>query len=55
MISGRQVLNDEDNAILNDLKQKLEMGIKLLQQNGVRHANIQIELEWHIRNLLKGD
>jgi hypothetical protein len=55
MDSGRHILNEEDKVILDDMKRKLEMGIKLLQDRGVRHANIQIELEWHIKKILKGE
>ena len=53
MDNGRHILNDEDKAILDDLKKKLDNGIKHLRFRGVRPANIQIELEWYIKNTLK--
>lgn len=55
MDNGRQKLNEEDLKILNSCKTQLDIHINYLLERGVRRANIQIELEWHIRNLLKGD
>lgn len=51
-LGGRHLLNEEDKQILDDIKRKLTMGIKELKHRGVRNTNIQIELEWHIKNTL---
>lgn len=53
MSEGRHVLTNEEQEILNETKQHITNAIAKL--NGVRRANIEIELMWHIKNLLKGD
>jgi hypothetical protein len=55
MSKGRDKLNEEDIRILNDIKERITIGVNVLQERGVRPANIQIELEWHIKKLLKGE
>lgn len=55
MEKGRYILNEDDKVILDDVKSKISMAIALLKESGVRDANIQIELEWHIKKELKGE
>jgi hypothetical protein len=51
----RTQLNEIERKALDELKDEIESVILHLKGVGVRPANIQIELEWHIKNLLKGD
>lgn len=53
MSNGRHVLLTEDKRILDEAKASITEAITKLKQRNVRNANIQIELEWHIRNSLK--
>ena len=55
MSNGRHKLDESDERILNLMKDFLTKGIEELQERGVRPANIEIELEWHIKKLLKGE
>jgi hypothetical protein len=50
---GRTKLTEEEQAMMDSLKEAMQEVILDLKGNGVRKANIQIELEWHIKNLLK--
>lgn len=52
MSRGRHT-NDKDNEILESCKVQLDIHIKHLLERGVRPANIEIELMWHIKKLLK--
>ena len=54
-MEGRYILNEDDKAILEDVKSKISMAIALLKENGVRDANIEIELLWHVKKELKGE
>lgn len=55
MSNGRSILDERDKEIIDSCKTQLDIHINYLLERGVRPANIQIELEWHIKNLLKGD
>ena len=55
MSNGRHKLDRTDTYILDKMKEYLTTGIEELQERGVRPANIEIELEWHIKKLLKGE
>jgi hypothetical protein len=55
MSKGRHILDEEDKRILEDIKERISIGVNVLQQRGVRPANIEIELMWHIKELLKGE
>ena len=54
-MKGRHKLDRTDEYILDKMKEYLEDGITDLLERGVRPANIQIELEWHIKKILKKD
>ena len=51
-LEERHVLAEEEQVVLEDLKKMLGFGINFLVSNGVRKANIEIELVSHIRSLL---
>lgn len=55
MSNGRTQLNEIEREALNELKDEISSLVNHLVRMGVRPANIQIELEWHIKNLLKGE
>jgi hypothetical protein len=55
MSQGRTQLTEEEQERLNLLKDEINSVVSHLVRMGIRPANIQIELEWHIKNLLKGD
>lgn len=52
-MQGRTELTEQEKGIMELMKDTLSIGINELKSNGVRHANIQIELLWHIKNILK--
>jgi hypothetical protein len=54
-MEGRHRLDEQDKEILNDIKQQMTIAIEKLVERNVRHANIEIELLWHIRDTLKGE
>jgi hypothetical protein len=54
-MDGRTKLTEKEEKTLELIKMVLTEGINELKDNGVRPANIQIELEWHIKKLLKGE
>lgn len=53
MSQGRSQLDSTDTYILDKAKEMLTDCITELLERGVRPANIQLELEWHIKKLLK--
>lgn len=53
MIEGRYVLNDDDLAILDRVKEELKKGVEELKSRDIRGANIEIELTWFVKDLLK--
>jgi hypothetical protein len=55
MSNGRTELTEYEQKVINHLKEILTEGINELLENGVRPANIQIDLEWHIKKTLKGE
>lgn len=55
MNNERHILDESDERILNLMKVFITKGVTELQERGVRPANIEIELVWHIKKLLKGD
>lgn len=55
MSEGKHILDEKDKEIIDSCKSQIEIHINYLLERGVRPANIQIELEWHIKKLLKGD
>jgi hypothetical protein len=55
MNKDRTELTKEEEYILDKAKEMLTDCITELLERGVRPANIQIELEWHIRKLLKSE
>ena len=52
-MSDRVKLTEEEQAKLDSLKEAMQEVILELKDNGVRKANIEIELMWHIKKLLK--
>lgn len=54
-MESRTKLTEEEQEKLNILKDEISAVVSHLLTMGVRPANIQIELEWHIKKLLKGD
>ncbi|MGD1416513.1 hypothetical protein [Bacillus stercoris] len=52
-MESRHTLNEEDLDILNSLKTQLDIHIPQLVERGVRKTNIEIELLFHIKKLLK--
>jgi hypothetical protein len=54
-MDGRHILDKDDNRILWKAMHTLDDCIEELLERGVRPANIEIELMWHIKKLLKGD
>jgi hypothetical protein len=51
-LEGRAKLTEEEQAMIDSLKEAMEEVITELKHNGVRKANIEIELMWHIKNTL---
>jgi hypothetical protein len=54
-MEGRHILEEKDLDILESCKAQLDIHINLLLERDVRPANIEIELMWHIKKLLKGE
>lgn len=55
-MSGKKYkLDFEDIAILNKAKKEISIAVDLLQQNGIRNVNIEIELVTHVKNSIKGE
>ena len=55
-MSGKKYKLDlEDIAILNKAKKEISIAVDLLQQNGIRNVNIEIELVTHVKNSIKGE
>lgn len=55
MIKARSKLTEDEIQAVEDTKRKITMLIKYLKENGVRDANIEIELVWHIKKELRGE
>jgi hypothetical protein len=55
MHNGKTKLEDKDLEILESCKIQLDIHINHLLERDVRPANIEIELVWHIKKLLKGE
>lgn len=54
-LDSRHKLDDKDLEILDSCKTQISIHVKHLQDRGVRNANIEIELMWHIKKILKGE
>ena len=48
-------MNEEELKILESLKEEIEIHVNNLVERGVRKANIEIELIWHIKKLLTNE
>lgn len=55
MSKGKHQLDERDLEILESCKTQLTIHAQYLLERGVRPANIEIELVWHIKKLLKGE
>ena len=53
MSIGRTELNKVEEKMMNRMKKSLTYGIEKLKKRGIRDANIEIQLLWHIRKELK--
>lgn len=54
-MAERHILTDFEKEILESCKSQLKIHITHLQEQGVRGANIEIELVHYIKSLLKHD
>lgn len=52
-LEGRAKLTEEEQAQIDSLKEAIDEVVTELKHNGVRKVNIEIELVWHIKKLLK--
>ncbi|WP_170211257.1 hypothetical protein [Robertmurraya siralis] len=55
MKEGRHKLTSTDKEILESCKMQMKLHIEKLMEQGVRKANIEIELSYHIKNVLYSD
>jgi len=53
MIDGKHILDEEDIAILNKAKEAIKESVEQLLERNIRMANIELELHWYIKSLLK--
>jgi len=54
-LNDRVELTKEEHSSLDEIKDSLTKFIEKMKENGVRSANIEIELIWHIKKVLRGE
>ena len=52
-LNKRHILDEADRITMDYMKSAVGVGVRLLCKNGVRAANIEIELMQHIKKELK--
>lgn len=55
MSNGRHILDSDDKFILTRIKAQMTDAINSLKKRNIRHANIEIELVSHVKNVLNED
>lgn len=55
ILNKRHIFDEEDIRVLNKVKNEIVDAIQNLQSRNVRDVNIELELVWHIKKILKGE